>query len=245
MFGLGPEEKELQQVMKKAGANMRVVNDWLRTLERIRKNSRNVLIRYQNALDSTRAVEDLLVHVEEFLKDSEADYDNARRKMLQGWLKEIKKLSGQCDHTFVVSVDDREFHLTYETILSLGAKYSGASEDRLIFLSEIENLLFLVRENLEKEHPDLIELCFFYLSNTDEELLELPPAERIRQVHQLFEHEFLDDMRKQIILCMKQAREKMANGVNEPWMQVLFRKAVAYMDLKQQAEALLMEYCHL
>ena len=66
------------------------------------------------------------------------------------------------DHEFLVSKEDQEFHSTYDTILRLGMKALNASDQKLLLQSEIENLLALLKENLEKEEPKIEALTFYY-----------------------------------------------------------------------------------
>ena len=87
------------------------------------------------------------------------------------------------DHEFLVSKEDQEFHSTYDTILRLGMKALNASDQKLLLQSEIENLLALLKENLEKEEPKIEALTFYYQLGSDQELAQLPPAEKLEKLH--------------------------------------------------------------
>mgnify|MGYP000787048453 CR=1 FL=1 len=94
------------------------------------------------------------------------------------------------DHEFLVSKEDQEFHSTYDTILRLGMKALNASDQKLLLQSEIENLLALLKENLEKEEPKIEALTFYYQLGSDQELAQLPPAEKLEKITYFYEHEF-------------------------------------------------------
>ena len=74
----------------------------------------------------------------------------ADRKEFGRLLKDLRQMQNNFDHEFLVSKEDQEFHSTYDTILRLGMKALNASDQKLLLQSEIENLLALLKENLEK-----------------------------------------------------------------------------------------------
>lgn len=94
------------------------------------------------------------------------------------------------DHEFLISKEDQEFHSTYDTILRLGTKALNAPDQKLLLQSEIENLLALLKENLEKEEPEIAALTFYYQFGSDQELAQLPPAEKLSKITYLYECEF-------------------------------------------------------
>ena len=79
---------------------------------------------------------------------------------------------------------------TYDTILRLGTKALNAPDQKLLLQSEIENLLALLKENLEKEEPEIAALTFYYQFGSDQELAQLPPAEKLSKITYLYECEF-------------------------------------------------------
>ena len=208
MFGINPEIKKFQKLMKKSGAEMKTVRLWCKQLQKMKKNEPKTTLDYENARSTTEKVDVLLKKMEQVLiRTTGRQPSEEERKSIITSVKELRKLSGGCDHIFVVSIDDREFHLTYDTIIKLGDNYSGGEKERLLLQSEVENLLALTKENLAKERPDMMQLTFFYLRRTDKELCELPPYERLAKVQRVFQHEFVDKMADQIEEALGKSKE--------------------------------------
>ena len=208
MFGINPEIKKFQNLMKKSGAEMKTARLWCKQLQKIKKNEPKTTLDYENARSTTEKVDVLLKKMEQVLiRTTGRQPSEEERKSIITSVKELRKLSGGCDHIFVVSIDDREFHLTYDTIIKLGDNYSGGEKERLLLQSEVENLLALTKENLAKERPDMMQLTFFYLRRTDKELCELPPYERLAKVQRVFQHEFVDKMADQIEEALGKSKE--------------------------------------
>ena len=113
-----------------------------------------------------------------------------RWKGIRQTLKDLRQMQNSFDHEFLVSKEDQEFHSTYDTILRLGTKALNAPDQKLLLQSEIENLLALLKENLEKEEPEIAALTFYYQFGSYQELAQLPPAEKLSKITYLYECEF-------------------------------------------------------
>ena len=188
MFGFDSQGKELRIAMQTAGADMSVVKEWLKTTEKMKKQYEVTKEHYERARASLLRVIEILETLEKFL------IANKTVEEMEGeffyLVKELKKLRGNCDHEFLISVQDREFHLTYDTILKLGPAFLDGKGSAIILQSEIENLIFLAQEAIEKEKPDLMMLSFFYLKRGDKDVCELPHSERIAKVRRVFSSEY-------------------------------------------------------
>lgn len=216
MFGRSPEIKKFQKEMKESGADMKVVRSWCKTLQKAKKNLDKTSGAYHNARSVTERVDIILKKMEQVLIVTTGRLPSPEEKnIIIASVRELRKYSGDCDHIFVISVDDREFHLTYDTILKLGEQYTGQEKERLLLQSEVENLLALTKENLVKEKPDMMELSFFYLERTDKDLAELPPSERLAKVRRVYRHEFLDKMSEQIEGALRQSSDEANETMEE------------------------------
>lgn len=216
MFGTSPEIKKFQKMMKKEGADMKIVRSWCKSLRKMRKNLDGITEVYRSARSKAEKVDVILKKMEQVLIITTGRVPTAEEKnVISSGVRELKRYSGGCDHIFVISLDDREFHLTYDTILKLGENYSGQERDRLILQSEVENLLALTKENLDKEQPDMMELSFFYLRRSDKELSELPPSERLAKVRRVYQHEFMDKISGQVKSALGQSDEEAAKTIGD------------------------------
>lgn len=208
---------ELKETLLACGCDRNEFKSWQRQYERLMKQLPSVRRQYESALcaaqeiyDTARELEQMLVEAKE-AADGKPDKEST--KDFAAMLKALKKLQSTCDHEFVIGRDDREFHSTYESILKLGAKALETPQQRLILQSEIENLLSLLKENLEREKPGLHALCFFYQEHSDEELMELPPAVRLERIAQVYRTEFTDPLSR-MMECIPQAE----HGLREQMM---------------------------
>ena len=115
--------------------------------------------------------------------------------------KELKKYQNCFNQEFLIGKEDKEFHLTYQTILDLCANGHKTQKDVLIMQSEVENILAVTEEALGKEWPDFRALAYFYLERTDKEIFDLPHSDKIAEVHRIYEKEFLAPIRPMLEAC--------------------------------------------
>ncbi len=189
MFGKEDELKELKTALQTLDCDMALVRSWQKAYEKTKKQLPGVRSRYDSAHSAAVLAKQDMELLEQQMKEPGA-WSRERVKEFQSVIRELKKLQNAFDHEFVVSREDKELHLTYDTVLKLGMKAGEELEGNIILQSEIENAISLFQENLEKEAPDYFQLSFFYLNHSDADLVDLPPAERLKRVEEVFSEEF-------------------------------------------------------
>lgn len=199
MFGEDSEMKELKKKIQLAGGDMTVVKTWQKQLDRITKLYPMTRNRYLSARQNLDCAAEAFSYIEEMLVNGTMWNRNLRKEFLQ-MRKEIKHYKDCMDHEFVVSREDREFHSTFDTILRLMDRYDGADTERVILKSEVENIISMTAEILERPMPGLIALSFFYVDHDDSELVDIPPNSRLQLIGDNVEAEFWTPM---IAECMK------------------------------------------
>lgn len=206
MFGKSEDSKELKSAVSSVGCDGTDFREWLKQYEKVKKQYPAVTAEYRRAKQNALGVQNSLRQMEEILKEQKKD-DISRKEFSEG-LKELKRVKDTLGHEFLISKADKEFFSTYETILRLGAAYQNGKGNPLILQSEVENLLALLAENLAKEEPDLLPLTFFYLGHRDEELVELPAAERLKRLMETYDTEYIRPIRKILMEAIECADEK-------------------------------------
>ncbi|MCM1107050.1 MAG: hypothetical protein NC355_08915 [Blautia sp.] len=181
---------------------------WQKKYDHFIKQFPQVKEQYQRARTSTLRVEELAQRMDKLLVQ-EGEIDKEGQKAFTEALKELKRLQGGFANEFIISREDKEFHSTYESILKLGTKALEEPEQRLILQSEVENLLSLLKENLLKDKPEMAPLCFFYQSHTDKELVDLPPAERLARIAQVYKEEFYAPIEELLLIAIPLADSRM------------------------------------
>ena len=191
MFGRNERLEQLRNGITALGLDLGEFKVWQKKYEKVSRQWLQVQQRYELALGALQQVQTDAQRMEQMLKEGTPE-----RKAFAQLFKDMKRLQNSFDHEFLVSREDQEFHSTYDTILRLGLKSLEKQDDRLIFQSEIENLLALVQENLEKKEPDPKKLCYFYQVGTDEELAQMPPGARLQRIEEVYEADFLQPILK-------------------------------------------------
>jgi len=192
--------KGLKKELKNAGADMSFVKGWQKSYDKVKKNCTQIEAQYTQAKQELEQVHTILKQTEAILI--------AREGKLSECEKELKKYQGHFNHEFLIGKEDKEFHLTYQTILNLCANGHKTQKDVLIMQSEVENILAVTEEALEKEWPDFRAMAYFYLERTDREIFDLPHTDKVAEVSRIYEVEFLAPMREVLTKCLGEERAK-------------------------------------
>lgn len=194
--------KGLKKELKSAGADMSFVKGWGKSFEKVKKASAQIEQQYTQAKAELEQIHMLLKKMEQTLIGMKTDVMNVSHKgTLNECARELKKYQGHFNQEFLIGKEDKEFHLTYHTLLTLCAKGFNEPKDVLIVQSEVENILAVAEEALAKEWPSFRAMAYFYLDRTDEEILDLPHSDKVVEVNRIYEAEFLAPMRKVLTDC--------------------------------------------
>ena len=199
--------KGLKKELKTAGADMSFVKKWQKSFDKVKKTSVQIEHQYNQAKTELEQVHTLLKKMEQTLIGMKTDVANAFCKStLNECAKELKKYQGRFDQEFLIGKEDKEFHLTYQTLLTLCTKGFKEAKDVLILQSEVENILAVAEEALAKEWPSFRAMAYFYLDRTDKEVADLPHTDKVNKVNRIYEMEFLAPMRKVMTECFGEER---------------------------------------
>ena len=214
MFGEDRRIRELKKRLSQAGCDMEVVKNWQRQLERMQKQYPVQCQQFDNARKSLLEVEAYAKNIEALLVRRDAWTPDKKRELFS-IQKELKKRKNTYIHEFLVSKEDKDFHLTYETIVKLIDQFDGSGDHAIILQSETENLLAMIKEDLEKEIPDMLALTYFYIVGSDRELVDLPPKERLEKIKRVYEMEFIRPMERQLTIAKDMTEEQLHAWIQE------------------------------
>lgn len=188
-LGFDDSLKYLKKELKEAGVDMSRVRDWQKIYDKVRRQKPQLESQYQIARTELEEILSLLKGMEQSLISNRSGAD------LSMAAKELKKYQGHFNHEFLISKEDVDFHSTYDSILRLCGQNNKGQSEILILQSEVENLIALVNEALEKELPEIYAMSFYYIERSDKEIVELPHTEKVAKVRRVYENEFLKPMR--------------------------------------------------
>ena len=183
MFGKDDELEKVKSALAAMDGDMSAFRLWQKQYDKLNRQWQAVQERYQKARQTTEQVHRNAKQLEEILVGDA----QGRKKEAAQILKDWKRLQNGFDHEFLISKEDREFHSTYDTIVRLGIKAVDKEDQKLILQSEVENLIALLKENLGKEKPSAWKLCFYTLNHGEQELMELPPAEKLNCIDNTYQ----------------------------------------------------------
>ena len=212
-LGFDDSLRPLKKEFKDAGVNMDVVRDWQKYYDKVRRQAPQLEGQYQKAKGDLETVYAVLKKAEQLLI---ACKSSAEAVKVDEFAREMKKYQGSFNHEFLISKEDSEFHLTYATMLGLCGKTLREQKDVLILQSEVENLMALTKEALEKEWPAFRAMAFYYIERSDKEIFDLPHSDKVDKVHRVYENEFLKPLRDALKECLPEER---VNNIleNEIW----------------------------
>lgn len=186
MFGRNDFVENVKSALAAVDCDMGAFRSWQKMYDKLKKKKSEQEDRYRRCREQTKRVQEDAQLMEHMLTTAQS----VDGKEFGRLLKDLRQMQNSFDHEFLVSKEDQEFHSTYDTILRLGTKALNAPDQKLLLQSEIENLLALLKENLEKEEPEIAALTFYYQLGSDQELAQLPPAEKLEKITYFYEHEF-------------------------------------------------------
>lgn len=202
-MGLDQEEKDLKNAMQVAGANMSEVKEWLKVYEKTRKASLTVAGQYYDVRNCLMKLLEDSMQMESILRTG-IGISGQQEQQFREILKNMRKQRGMFDSEFLISKADKDFHTTFDAVVMLGTKFVEEQQNGILLQSEIENLIALIQEGLEREKPDLFALSYFYLKRSNKELENLTFPEKVTKVMRVYQTEFISGIQKQIVACMKQ-----------------------------------------
>jgi len=201
--------KGLKKELKAAGADVSFVKGWQKKYDKLKKQYPVLESQYIKAKTDLEAVMLCLNKLEQLLigvKDA-SDFGLIKGRLSE-IAKELKKYQNSFQQEFLIGKEDQEFHSTFSAILTLCGKDLKEKQDRLILQSEVENLMAITKEALEKMWPDFREMAYFYLEHTDEEILDLPHTDKIQFVKKMYQDEFYNPMKQVIEAALGNERVK-------------------------------------
>lgn len=201
MFGFDDSLKTLKRELKEAGADVTPIRDWQKNYDKVRKQTPVLEGQYQTARKELELVLAVLKQLEQYLIAGNVD-----RSGLENYTRELKKYQGHFNLEFLISKEDTDFQSTYDSILKLSNKGIHSQSEALILQSEVENLLAVTVEALDKEWPDFRAMAFFYIERTDRELFDLPHADKVAKVLRIYDNEFIKPMRDCMLEKLSEAR---------------------------------------
>jgi len=186
IFGFDDSLKGLKKELKSAGVDVSFVKEWQKSYDKVKKQSAVLKAQYTQAKADLEMVYQSLKQMEQKLIAGDLD--------LSVEVKGLKQYKNSFNQEFLIGREDKEFHLTFATILSLGERKISVQKDVLILQSEIENLLAVTKEALEKEWPEFRAMAYFYIERTDRDILDMPHVEKVTYVQNIYEDEFIKPM---------------------------------------------------
>jgi len=185
-FGFDDSLRELKKELKAAGMDMPFVKEWQKSYDKVKKQSAVLKTQYTQSKADLEMVYQSLRAMEQKLIAGDSD--------LSDEVRGLKQYRNSFNQEFLIGREDKEFHLTFSTILSLGEKKISSQKDMLILQSEIENLLAVTKEALDKQWPEFRAMAYFYIERTDKDILDMPHVEKVAYVQRIYEDEFVKPM---------------------------------------------------
>ena len=201
--------KGLKKELKSTDADMSLVKKWQKTYDKVKKSSGLIEAQYVQAKTELEQVRTILKKMEQASIMMKGDLQNPSYKaLISECARDLKKYQGHFNQEFLIGKEDKEFHLTYQTLLSLCTKGFQETKDVLILQSEVENILAVTDEALAKEWPDMRAMAYFYLDRSDKEIYDLPHSDKVTEVAHIYEAEFLSPIREVLVKKLGEERAR-------------------------------------
>lgn len=184
-LGFDDSLKFLKRELKDAGVDVSFLRQWQKAYDKVRQQEPVLRTQYLTAKQDLETVFALLRDMEKRLIHGAVEKD-----VLVAFAKEMKKYQGRFNQEFLIGKEDVDFHSTHMSIIKQCEKDMKEKGNALILQSEIENLLAITREALEKKWPDFRAMAFFYLERVDGDISELPHQDKVARVEGIYELEF-------------------------------------------------------
>ena len=193
-LGFDDSLKSLKRDLKDSGVDMSFIRQWQKNYDKVRAQAPVLEGQYKTAKQELQTVLALLMDMEQQLISGIVG-----KESLSVFSREMKKYQGHFDQEFLIGREDTDFQSTYVSIIKLCEKDMGVKGNELILHSEIENIMAVTREALEKEWPDFRALAFFYIDRTDKELSELPHSDKLVKLMKIYEEDFIQPFREALV----------------------------------------------
>ena len=185
-LGFDDSLKFLKKELKDAGVDVSFLRQWQKAYDRVKQQAPVLKTQYLTAKQDLERVQRLLQDMEKRLI-----YGATEKEAMMAFSKEMKKYQGRFNQEFLIGKADVDFHSTHTSIVKQCEKDMMVKGNALILQSEIENLLAVTKEALEKTWPDFRAMAFFYLEREDKDISELPHQDKVSKVQKIYEEEFL------------------------------------------------------
>ena len=193
-LGFDDSLKALKRDLKDSGVDMSFIRQWQKNYDKVRQQTPILENQYKIAKQELEAVLSILKDMEQQLIRC-----SVNKESLAVFSKEMKRFQGHFSQEFLIGKEDTDFQTTYVSILKLCDKDVNVKGNALILQSEIENLMAVTKEALEKEWPDFRALAFFYIDRTDGELSECPHPDKLVKVKKIYEDEFIMPFKEALV----------------------------------------------
>lgn len=205
LFGRDDEIRKMKTAFIAADADMSVVKPWLKTYEKTHKQAIGCTSKYYSEKEKLERLLSELKELETMIIGYER-LEGTKKTRFSEILKDFKRLQGNVDDEFLISKEDKDFHSTLASILKIAPAYVKDNQNGLILHSEIENLLAMTKEGLERRHPDMFALAFFYLEHSDRDLEDMNFDQKVETVMAVYEEGFLKPVRGQVTNAIERAK---------------------------------------
>lgn len=224
-----PDEygKKIKKAPGLSAENKRIARSWLKFYAKVKKKVPVVTNHYHlvrneagKLLADARELEQLLIGA---MMRTEEQLNEEEKHQISDIIEDMKKIRPHLDSNFLIGKEDQEIHATIEGLIQMQTDLLSGKTDILIAQSEVENLMEMLYEGIEKEKPDLFELSSFYVQHTDHELAELPHRKQLERIHELYLEEFADPIHP-VLMEMVEKQDNCSEAEAERKVQEFLKK---------------------